>query len=81
MLLLLLIAYMPTGITVPWRLYLATYGTNAAMSVISMLFWVILRSRGHAVRPSQLFLDVLGLTTILYVTWFVYRLRWYEVFG
>ena len=81
MLLLLLIADMPTGITVPWHPYLATFGTNAVMSVISILFWVILRSRGHAVRPSQLFLDVLGLMTILYVTWFVCRLRWYEVFG
>ena len=70
----------PTGITVPWDLYLVLFGPVTSFALAALVGFVICRMKGAFISWAYAATSIGVLVVIVYMTWFVLRLRWFQIF-
>ncbi len=69
----------PVGITMPWGLYLATFGPIILLDLAAILTFFACRLNRHPVPRVYLLMSGGVLIVVCCMTMFLLRLRWYEV--
>ena len=70
----------PRGITVPWGVYLFMFGPVVAVDLTAIFGFAFCRDINQRISFAYLLMSLLVLAGVWFVTWFVLRLRWWEVF-
>ena len=75
-----LLVFSPYGVTVPWESYFETYGVLFAVALVSLIGFIVVRVGGQKISFVYAVVTVAIILWVLYVTWFVLRLRWFLIF-
>lgn len=67
----------PTGVTVPWSLFLATYGVTLLLGLLGLACFLVCRKRGERLSPVYAVCSSLFVISFVVATLApIYRLRW-----
>ena len=78
---LIAFALVPQGITVFWSSYLLLFGPVIVVDLAAVVGFIACCLMRQKISFAYFLMSLAVMVGVWYVTWFVLRLRWYEVFS